>query len=319
MEGTEHQVARESRFDTDLRGLQVADFAHHDNVRVLAQKGPQAGRKIEPYFFPNLDLINAHEVILHRILGGRNVHIRLVEIGKSRIKRGRFAASSGPGDENHSVRFMDRVLEVFKGLRIEAELGHVQLQVGLVQKPHDDFLPKKCGKDGDPDIEFLPIAHLELDSTVLRQPPLRNIKVRHDLKSRNQGVLEPKRRVHDLMEYPVHPKPYAEDLLVRLNVDIAGATLGCIGQNSVDQRDHRSLVGGLLKFLQVDIFLVADNLHSRLAKFPQHLVVADRAKALLQDPFNRRRRGQEHSDTIASNELNFVDRCQVGRIGHRYR
>ncbi len=37
----EHQVAGLGRLDGDFGGLEVADFADHDHVRILAQEGAQ--------------------------------------------------------------------------------------------------------------------------------------------------------------------------------------------------------------------------------------------------------------------------------------
>ena len=41
--GSENQVARQGRLDGDLRSLVIANLAHHDLVRIVAQDGP-AGR-----------------------------------------------------------------------------------------------------------------------------------------------------------------------------------------------------------------------------------------------------------------------------------
>ena len=41
VQGGQHQVAGERGLDGDLRGLEVADLADHDHVRVLAQDGAQ--------------------------------------------------------------------------------------------------------------------------------------------------------------------------------------------------------------------------------------------------------------------------------------
>ena len=43
----EHQVAGERRLDRDFRGLEVADFADQDDVRVLAQEGAQRRGEVE--------------------------------------------------------------------------------------------------------------------------------------------------------------------------------------------------------------------------------------------------------------------------------
>ena len=48
VERREHQVAGERGLDRDLRGLEVADLADHDDVRVLAQEARSAAAKLRP-------------------------------------------------------------------------------------------------------------------------------------------------------------------------------------------------------------------------------------------------------------------------------
>ena len=47
MQGRQHQMAREARLHRDLRGFEIADFANHDDIRVLAQNVPERGMKGE--------------------------------------------------------------------------------------------------------------------------------------------------------------------------------------------------------------------------------------------------------------------------------
>jgi hypothetical protein len=46
----EHEVARERGLDRDLRGLEVADLADQDHVRVLAQDRAQPARNVRSTF-----------------------------------------------------------------------------------------------------------------------------------------------------------------------------------------------------------------------------------------------------------------------------
>jgi hypothetical protein len=48
MHGAEHQVPGQRRLHRDLRGLGVADLAHHHAVGVVAQDRAQAARETEP-------------------------------------------------------------------------------------------------------------------------------------------------------------------------------------------------------------------------------------------------------------------------------
>jgi hypothetical protein len=63
-------------FDADLGRLEVADLADHDDVGVLAQEGAQGGGEVEPDLVVHLHLVDADQVELDRVLGGRDVRAR---------------------------------------------------------------------------------------------------------------------------------------------------------------------------------------------------------------------------------------------------
>ena len=67
----------------DLRGLEVADLADHDDVRVLAQEGAQRRGEVEPDVLVHLHLVDAGEVELHGILGGGDVRVDLFSSGSA--------------------------------------------------------------------------------------------------------------------------------------------------------------------------------------------------------------------------------------------
>jgi hypothetical protein len=120
---------------------------------------------------------------------------------------------------------VDGPLEVLERLLIEAELRHVELQVRLVEEPHDDLLAPDRGQDGDAEVHLLALAELQLDAAVLREPALGDVELAHDLDAARDGVLQLERRLHLLDEHAVDAVADAELLLVGLDVDVAGALL----------------------------------------------------------------------------------------------
>ena len=66
----EHQVAGQRRLDGVLGRLQVADFADEDDVRVVAQDAPQRVAERQPDLGVDLDLVDAVQLVLHRVFGG---------------------------------------------------------------------------------------------------------------------------------------------------------------------------------------------------------------------------------------------------------
>ena len=62
-----------ARLHRDLRGLEVADFADHHHVRVLAQDGAQAAREGHLDLGVDLGLADAVDVVLDRVLDRHDV------------------------------------------------------------------------------------------------------------------------------------------------------------------------------------------------------------------------------------------------------
>ena len=67
------------RFDGDAGGLQVPYLTHHNDVRVLAQKGPERLTEVHALFRVYVDLVDAFEVNFYRILCGGDITLRGVE------------------------------------------------------------------------------------------------------------------------------------------------------------------------------------------------------------------------------------------------
>ena len=81
----------------------------------------------------HLHLVDAREVELDGILGGADVVGDLVELGERRIERRGLARAGGAGDQHHAEGRLDGLLEIVELVDLEAQLGHVELQVALVE------------------------------------------------------------------------------------------------------------------------------------------------------------------------------------------
>src|SRR4030081_1429966 len=66
------QMARQRRVDCDMGGLGVADFADHDHIRVLTNKGAHRRRKGQPDRRLDLRLVDAGNFIFDRIFDGED-------------------------------------------------------------------------------------------------------------------------------------------------------------------------------------------------------------------------------------------------------
>ena len=116
----EHEVAGETGLYGDLRGFQVADFANHDDIRVLPQDGAQRAGEGQPDAAVDGNLADAGQVKFHRVFDGDDVLPPRVHALQRGVERGGFAGTGGAGDQQNAVRLGEQVGETFGGGRIHA-------------------------------------------------------------------------------------------------------------------------------------------------------------------------------------------------------
>ena len=75
----EHEMAGQRGLDRDLRRLEIAHFADHDDVGVLAQDGAQHMREGQADLRLHLDLVDAFELVFDRIFDGEELALGRVE------------------------------------------------------------------------------------------------------------------------------------------------------------------------------------------------------------------------------------------------
>ena len=122
----EDEVAGERRLDRDLRRLAVADLADHDDVGVGAHHRAQAVGERQAGARVDLDLGDALDLELDRVLDRDDVLLGGVEHPERRVERRRLARAGRAGDEHRAVGLVDRALEARRARRSRhAELVEV--------------------------------------------------------------------------------------------------------------------------------------------------------------------------------------------------
>ena len=96
-------MAGERRLDGDFRGLAVADFAHHDDVRVLPQNGAQPVGERQVDSGIDVNLSDPVDLVLDRVLDSDDVQLRRVDALQGGIQRRALAAAGRAGDQNDAV------------------------------------------------------------------------------------------------------------------------------------------------------------------------------------------------------------------------
>ena len=232
-------MAGERCLHRDFRRLEVPDLADHDDVGILPEEGPQGGGEVEPDVLVHLDLVDPVEVELDGILGRTDVRRALVELREGGVQGGRLARPGRARDEDHPEGPRDHLLVLGENGLLEAQLRHVELQVGLVEESEDDLLAPEHRQHADAEVHLLAAPELHLDATVLGQTPLRDVEVAHDLEAADDRVLQLDGRLHDLVEHAVDAVADPHGLLVGLDVDVGGILPDGVEQDEVHKLDDR--------------------------------------------------------------------------------
>ena len=121
VQGAKDKVTGHRGADRDVGGLDVANFSHHDDVRVLAQDVAQTFGEGEVDLRFHIDLRNAGEAIFNRFLDRDDAALDGVDAAEETIERGRFSGTGRTGDENDAVRLGEERLHDPGLLRAEVE------------------------------------------------------------------------------------------------------------------------------------------------------------------------------------------------------
>ena len=223
----------------------------------------------------------------------------------------------GPGDEQDAVRLQQHVEERLQRVVLEAQALEVERHAALVEDPHHDRLAVHRRHRRDAKVDLLAL-HAQPDAAVLRQPPLGDVEVRHDLDARDHRGGEAARRRLDLVQHAVDPVTDDEPVLERLDVDVGRARVERVGDDERDEPDHRRLRREVLQLLDVGVEreLVAALLD--VADDLAHRGAAGAVQALERGVELVGNRDQR-LHVAAGHHPERADRVFVGRIGHRER
>ena len=170
----------ERRLDGDLRGFLVADFTDHHDVGVLTKDCAQRAGEVPPDIVVDLDLVDASQLVFHRVFHRDQFRIDLVQLVERRVQRGRFARAGGTGHEHDARGLAQQFFPAALIFRREAELPHTEQEAALVQDTHDDAFAVHGRQRADAEVDDL-AAERDLDAAVLRDAALGDVHTGHDL------------------------------------------------------------------------------------------------------------------------------------------
>ena len=179
-------MTRQRGLHGNLRRFAIAHFTDHDDVRILAQDGAQRVGKGQVDLGMHLDLVDAFELVLDRVLHGDDLVFQRIDLGQRRIQGGGLARTRGPGHQQNAVRAGQQVVELGQRVLRKAHGFQLQPHAGAVQHTHHDALAMHGRHGGDPQVE-LTALDAGLDAAVLRQPALGNVQMRQPTAADRRG------------------------------------------------------------------------------------------------------------------------------------
>ncbi len=301
----EHQVTRERGLDRNLRGLEIADLADHDHVRVLAQDRAQRFRERQVNFRVHLRLADPGELVLDRVFDGEHVRSGGVDAPERRIERRRLARTRGPGDEQDAVRLVDQLVEARQRLAAHAQPFERELGFGFVEQAQHRAFAVRRRQGGDAHVDRTP-ADAQRDPAVLRQALFGDVELSHDFQARDQRGVQGLVRLHDFAQRAVDAKAHRAAALVGLDVDVARAVLRRLREQRVEHADDGRVVRRLEQVFDRRQFLHHAAQVHRALDFADHDRGARLAAGVSDgDSVHERRRGlaQQRVDVVKAQHL----------------
>ena len=185
---------------------------------------------------------------------------------------------------------------------------------GAIEQPHHDRLAVHGGNGRDADVHA-PALQRDADAPVLRQAPLGDVHLRHDLDARRDGRLQPARGRLLIEEHAVDAVPDAQRVLERLDVDVGGARADRVLDEQVDEAHDGRLEGHVAQVVHV---LVAVGAAVVLHAFDDALDLRRRALVgALERVRDRLERTHHDADRKPRGLAQIVADDRVQRIGGR--
>ncbi|VFT30633.1 Uncharacterised protein [Pseudomonas aeruginosa] len=267
VQGGHHHMPGLRRLDGDLGGLQVADLADHDHIRVLAQEGAQRLGEVHALARIDVDLVDAFQVDLHRVFGGGNVDVGGIEDVQTGVQRYRLARAGGAGDQDHALRLLECGQVEFLLVLLVAQGIDAHLRAGGVEDPHHDLLAPQGRQGVDAEVDGLGLRHAHLDPSVLRLASFGDIQAGHYLETSRDTTGQLDRRLGHFVKHAVGTEAHPVDLLVGLEVQVGRPAFDSVQQHLVDEADDGSVV-----CLRASIFLSGRFLDAYIQSFQVHVI-----------------------------------------------
>ena len=179
----------------------------------------------------------------------------------------------------------------------------------LVEDPHHDALAVDRRQRHDAQVDVVAVDG-QADAPVLRDPPLGDVELGHDLDPRDDAGSHPSRDRRQVVEDAVDAQPDPQVLTVGRQVQIRGPRLDGLSDELVDEPNDRRVVGRLPQVDDLDRVVVLAAT-ARLDDVAEARQTRDHRLDVLV-------RRDRLTDLVAGHDRDVVDRDDVRRVGHRH-
>src|SRR5271157_1849096 len=239
----EDEVPGQRGLNGDLRRLVVADFAHHDLVRVVAQDGTQAAGKRQALLFVHGNLRDAAQLVFDGVLDGDDLVLVRLDLVDGRIQRGGFAGTRWAGHQHHAVGLVDVTPETPRLIAgktddVQAELLEFFRKRFLVEHAEHGVFPVAGGHDGNTQVNVAPLV-LHAETAVLGHAALGDVQVAEHLDARDDGgVPFLGDGLHGVLQHAVNAVLHGHFGVTRFNVDVTRAAFQGREDDRFDEPHH---------------------------------------------------------------------------------
>ena len=145
MQCAEHHMACQRRLDGDFRRFQIADLAHQDDIRVVAQNRTQAGGEGDADVRINRYLNDSVDTVFNGVFRGNQLVGDLVQLAERRVQRRGLARPRGAGNQHDAVGNVNHLAHSLQRLFVHPNLFQIQRHHRAVQHPHDHAFTEHGG------------------------------------------------------------------------------------------------------------------------------------------------------------------------------
>ena len=210
----------DSGTDTDFCGFRVTHLTDHNDIRVLTEDGTEGSGKGHARLGVYLNLVDAVDLLLHRVLNGDDVYVGLCKLTQGGIQGSGLTGTGRPCYQHNPVGTLDHALE-----HAVVVVGHTQIgdlpQGNLTGgKNTDNDLLAVYGRQGRyTDVQGGAVYDL-CETTVLGHTLLGDVHAGYQLQTGGQGVMYLICNVHQLYQISVNTDPDPGVGLEGLDMDI---------------------------------------------------------------------------------------------------